>query len=208
MAGGLVKYRHLSRNSAARKALLRGLVTQLIEHENIQTTYAKAKEAQRLAEKLITYAKRDNEETRRKAQAVLYEPFKHFPKLFDELKKRYASRPGGYTRVLRTEPKNSYDQADSAILELVDGKKDTRFAMTAKIVARDRLEGRPSNEITLKNVEKVTRYSGKVKFGNMVDRFYGLLKKEERQQKADIEGRHERAAERKKKEKAQEDDVD
>lgn len=72
MAGGLVKYRHLSRKSSARQALLRGLVTELIHHEHIQTTYAKAKEAQRLAEKLISYAKRNNEETRRKAQAVLY----------------------------------------------------------------------------------------------------------------------------------------
>ena len=72
MAGGLVKYRHLSRGSAHRQALLRNLVTSLIRHESIQTTYAKAKEAQRLAEKLITLAKRNNEETRRKAQAILY----------------------------------------------------------------------------------------------------------------------------------------
>lgn len=72
MAGGLVKYRHLSRNSAARQALLRGLVTSLVTHEHIHTTWAKAKEAQRLADKLITLAKRDNPTTRRKAQAILY----------------------------------------------------------------------------------------------------------------------------------------
>lgn len=72
MAGGLVKYRHLSRNSAARKALLRGLVTQLVQYEHIQTTHAKAKEAQRLAEKLITLAKRNNEPCRRSAQGILY----------------------------------------------------------------------------------------------------------------------------------------
>lgn len=72
MAGGTVKYRHLSRNSAARMALLRGLVTQLVQHEQIHTTYAKAKEAQRMAEKLITLAKRDNEPARRSAQGILY----------------------------------------------------------------------------------------------------------------------------------------
>jgi ribosomal protein L17 len=72
MAGGLVKYRHLSRNSAARKALLRGLVTQLVQYEHIQTTHAKAKEAQRMAEKLITLAKRNNEPCRRSAQGILY----------------------------------------------------------------------------------------------------------------------------------------
>jgi large subunit ribosomal protein L17 len=72
MAGGTVKYRHLSRNSAARVALLRGLVTQLVQFEHIHTTYAKAKEAQRMAEKLITLAKRDNEPARRSAQGILY----------------------------------------------------------------------------------------------------------------------------------------
>lgn len=72
MAGGTVKYRHLSRNSAARMALLRGLVSQLVQHEQIHTTYAKAKEAQRMAEKLITLAKRDNEPARRSAQGILY----------------------------------------------------------------------------------------------------------------------------------------
>jgi large subunit ribosomal protein L17 len=72
MAGGMVKYRHLSRDSAARMALLRGLVTQLIQHEHIQTTHAKAKEAQRMAEKLITLAKRNNEPCRRSAQGILY----------------------------------------------------------------------------------------------------------------------------------------
>ncbi len=72
MAGGHMKYRHLSRKSSHRQALLRNLVTSLVKNEAIHTTWHKAKEAQRLAEKLITLAKRDNEETRRKAQAILY----------------------------------------------------------------------------------------------------------------------------------------
>lgn len=72
MAGGMIKYRHLSRDSAARKALLRGLVTSLVAHEHIMTTYAKAKEAQRMADKLITLAKKDTEPCRRSAQAMLY----------------------------------------------------------------------------------------------------------------------------------------
>jgi ribosomal protein L17 len=72
MAGGLVKYRHLSRNSAHRQALLRNLVTSLVKHEAIHTSWAKAKEAQRLAEKLITLAKRNNETSRRKATGILF----------------------------------------------------------------------------------------------------------------------------------------
>lgn len=72
MAGGLVKYRHLSRKSSARQSLLRGLVTQLVQYEHLQTTYAKAKETQRMADKLITLAKRNNEPCRRSAQGILY----------------------------------------------------------------------------------------------------------------------------------------
>ncbi|CCF35971.1 ribosomal protein L17 [Colletotrichum higginsianum] len=181
MAGGLVKYRHLSRNSSARQALLRGLVTSLVAHEHIQTTYAKAKEAQRLAEKLITYAKRDNEETRRKAQAILYTPHDLLPKLFGELRQRYTERPGGYTRVLRTEPRNTYDQAPSAILELVDGPRDARFMMTAKAVAFDKDSGKRHTELTMKNVAKVTRYrkDGKTAFDDMVASFRGLKTRRE-----------------------------
>lgn len=72
MAGGLTKYRHLGRKSSARKALLRSQVTALVMHEHIQTTYAKAKESQRMAEKLITLAKKNTETSRRQVQAMLY----------------------------------------------------------------------------------------------------------------------------------------
>lgn len=85
MAGGVVKYRHLSRDSAHRKALLRNLVTSLVKHESIRTSYAKAKETQRLAEKLITLAKRNNETSRRKATGILFvrvPPADWFPKQF------------------------------------------------------------------------------------------------------------------------------
>ncbi|KAJ4402229.1 54S ribosomal protein L8, mitochondrial [Neurospora sp. IMI 360204] len=158
MAGAHVKYRHLSRSSAHRQALLRNLVTSLIKNETIHTTYPKAKEAQRLAEKLITLSKRDTETARRSAQGILYTPDQILPKLFGEIRERYANRPGGYTRVLRTEPKDQYSQAPSAILELVDGPKDMRFAMTAATVARDREQKTESTDLTKKNMDKVTRF--------------------------------------------------
>jgi ribosomal protein L17 len=72
MAGGLTRFRHLSRTSAHRQALLRNIVTTLIKNETLHTTWHKAKEAQRLAEKLITMAKRNNETARRRAQGILY----------------------------------------------------------------------------------------------------------------------------------------
>lgn len=174
MAGGLVKYRHLSRDSSARKALLRGLVTQLVQYEHIQTTHAKAKEAQRLAEKLITLAKKNNEPCRRSAQGILYTPHILLPKLFGELRNRYLTREGGYTRVTRTEPKNTYDQAESSILEFVDGPKDSRFMMTAKTIARDRLLGREPTALTMQNAKKVTQFRGQKDLDDMVERFVAL----------------------------------
>lgn len=67
-----MKYRHLSRKSSHRRALLRNLVTSLIEHESISTTWPKAKEAQRLAEKMITLGKRNTEASRREALKFLF----------------------------------------------------------------------------------------------------------------------------------------
>ena len=169
-----LRYRHLNRSSAHRQALLRNLCTSLLLHETITTTWHKAKEAQRMAEKLITLAKRNTPVAMTRAKAILYEPSTpnnpetaHLPPpnlpqtLFTTLRERYANRPGGYTRVLRTEPRNrNNDQAPTAVLELVDGPRDMRFAMTAKTVAREReLEG-GLRDVTLFNVKKVTRYRG------------------------------------------------
>ncbi|KAK3170949.1 hypothetical protein OEA41_003033 [Lepraria neglecta] len=159
MAGGHLKYRHLSRDSAHRQSLLRNLVTSLITHESIRTTWPKAKEAQRLAEKLITLGKKNTNASRNRAEQIFFQPWDHLPKLFGELRRRYIDRPGGYTRVLRTEPLNRHDdQAPSAILELVDGPRDMRFAMTAKSIAHERSSGVGLRDITARNVAKVTRY--------------------------------------------------
>ena len=78
------------------------------------------------------------------------------PKLFGPIRERYAARPGGYTRVLRIEPMKE-DQAESAILELVDGPKDMRFAMTAKTLAR-LPPNKQFNDMTAKNVKRVTQF--------------------------------------------------
>ncbi|KAH7389660.1 50S ribosomal protein L17 [Phaeosphaeria sp. MPI-PUGE-AT-0046c] len=156
MAGGHMKYRHLSRSSSHRQALLRNLVTSLFKHESIATTWHKAKEAQRLAEQLVTLGKKNTEATRRRATQIFYEPSQMVPKLFGPIRQRYASRPGGYTRVLRIEPMKE-DQAESAILELVDGPKDMRFAMTAKTLAK-LPQNRQFSAKTAENVKKVTQF--------------------------------------------------
>ena len=79
------------------------------------------------------------------------------PKLFGPLRERYANRPGGYTRVLRIEPIKE-DQAPSAILELVDGPKDMRFAMTARTIAKAQADGKAINDMTAANIHEGTRY--------------------------------------------------
>lgn len=78
-------------------------------------------------------------------------------KLSGPLRERYMGRPGGYTRVLRIEPAKE-DQAPSAILELVDGPKDMRFALTAKTIARLDERGHEINDMTAANIRKVLRY--------------------------------------------------
>ncbi|RDI82369.1 hypothetical protein Vi05172_g7680 [Venturia inaequalis] len=157
MAGGHATFRGLSRKSSHRQALLRNILESVIEHESIQTTWHKAKEGQRLVEKAITLGKKNTEASKRKATSLFFRPSLLLPKLFGTLATRYAERPGGYTRVLRIEPIKE-DQAASAILELVDGPKDMRWAMTARTLAAERRQGKPTREITQRNVDKVTRY--------------------------------------------------
>lgn len=111
--------RKLNRTAPHRKMLYRNLVTALFEHERIQTTVIKAKEARSLAEKLITYAKRGDLHARRMAARKVNDPAV-LQKLFEEIGPRYAERPGGYTRILRLDGARKGDNAEMAILELVD----------------------------------------------------------------------------------------
>ncbi|KAF1809947.1 ribosomal protein L17 [Eremomyces bilateralis CBS 781.70] len=154
MAGGRPKYRHLSRKSSHRKALLRNLLEAVIQHETIRTTFPKAKEAQRFVEKVITLGKKGTEASKRRAEQIFFRPHQFIPKVFGPLADRYRDRAGGYTRVLHIEPLKE-DQAPSAILELVDGPKDMRFHLAAKSITYARLHDRPISEGTAKYIEKV-----------------------------------------------------
>jgi len=107
----------LSRNTAHRRALLRNLVTSLLIEERIETTVAKAKAAKPVAEQLITLGKRGDLHARRQAASYLLNSGA-VKSLFGDIAKRYASRPGGYTRIIRTGWRKG-DGADLAVLELV-----------------------------------------------------------------------------------------
>ncbi|PVI07846.1 hypothetical protein DM02DRAFT_608462 [Periconia macrospinosa] len=91
------------------------------------------------------------------------------PRLFGPIRERYLDRPGGYTRILRIEPVKE-DQAESAILELVDGPKDMRFALTAKTLS-NLPENKQINDITARNVKKVTQFrrNGMAELRKMVE---------------------------------------
>jgi large subunit ribosomal protein L17 len=110
--------RQLSRNSSHRHALLRNMATSLLRHESIRTTVPKAKELRRVVEPLITLAKVDSIGKRRLAYARLRD-VSVVEKLFVDLGPRFKARAGGYTRILKMEPRPG-DSADMALMQLVD----------------------------------------------------------------------------------------
>ena len=113
-----VSGRKLGRTSSHRKAMLGNMVASLLEHERIHTTVPKAKEARKMAEKLITLGKKGGLHNVRLAERSLKNRVL-LQKLFGELKDRYADRKGGYTRIIRTGFRQG-DAAETAFLELVD----------------------------------------------------------------------------------------
>jgi large subunit ribosomal protein L17 len=113
------KSRHkLSRDAAHRRALLMNLSREVIDHERIRTTHAKAKAVRPELEKLITLAKRGDLHARRQAMAALGQDKFVVYKLFEEIAPRYSERPGGYTRILKLGPRPS-DATEMALIELV-----------------------------------------------------------------------------------------
>jgi large subunit ribosomal protein L17 len=130
-----VGFRKLGRITPHRTALLRNLATALFERERIRTTLMKAKELRPYAERLITQAKRDDDRLHaRRLVAREIHDVTVVKKLFDDLGPRYATRPGGYTRILRLGPRRG-DAAEMAIVELLGSeyqpeKKDEKDKKT------------------------------------------------------------------------------
>ena len=110
-------YRKLGRDSSARKALLRGIVTSLFQHERIETTEAKAKELRKVADKMLTLAKRGDLHARRQVMAYMMDE-DVVKKLFDEVAPKYKDRQGGYTRIIKAGVRQG-DAAPMVSIELV-----------------------------------------------------------------------------------------
>lgn len=114
--------RRLSRTTSHRLAMFRNQVTDLLRHEKIVTTEAKAKELRSIAEKVITLGRRGTLHARRQALRIVSDK-DVVKKIFDELGPRYASRPGGYTRIIKLGPRQG-DGARMAQLELVEEEEE------------------------------------------------------------------------------------
>ena len=109
--------RKLGRDTAHRTAMLRGLVTFLLENGKIETTLTRAKEVRSLTEKMITLAKENNLHNKRMALSFITKE-DVVKKLFDEIAPKYAEKNGGYTRITKLGPRRG-DAAEMAIIELI-----------------------------------------------------------------------------------------
>ena len=148
-----IKGRKLGRTASHKKALLRNLANQLIEHKEIKTTIAKAKEARSHVERLITYAKKGDLHHRRLAFAFLRNK-QNINILFDEIAPVYSDRQGGYTRIVKLGNRPG-DAAPISLLQLVDfekvgespkkktDKKKVKSAVSKDSKKKDEVETKP-----------------------------------------------------------------
>ena len=128
--------RKLSRNTSHRRALLRNLVTSLLEHGRVMTTLPKAKEVRPLAEKMITLGKRDNLHARRMVHSYLLKDATA-KMVFDTIAPKFADRKGGYRRIIKLGNRKG-DGADIAIIELLGSDLGAKKAeRAAKAQAKD-----------------------------------------------------------------------
>lgn len=121
--------RKLGRNSGHRNAMMRNMVTSLIEHGRITTTDSRAKELRKLVDRMITLGKRGDLHARRQASQVI-RTRQALAKLFDQLGPRFKARPGGYTRIIKLGSRLG-DNAPQSIIELVEEEFTARPKKTA-----------------------------------------------------------------------------
>lgn len=160
-----VDHRKLNRTTEHRMAMLNNQAVSLIQHDRITTTLPKAKELRRFVERLVTLAKKDTLHARRIAARKVKDP-KALQKLFTELGPLYASRPGGYTRIMKLGFRRG-DGAQEAIIEMVDrepafeektpekGKKKKKAAPKAEETAKPEEETSPKEAAVKEEVAEV-----------------------------------------------------
>ncbi|MEI8176435.1 MAG: 50S ribosomal protein L17 [Candidatus Omnitrophota bacterium] len=152
MRHGKIK-RKLSRSSSERKALFRSLVYALMTKQRIVTTVQKAKEARRVADKVITIAKKGDIASRRRLFAIFVDRTL-VKELVDEIAPRFKKRAGGYTRIIRLSQRRKGDNAEMAVLELTE----------MKVVAPEPKKGKKGQKAEVKSpkAEKETVQEGEI----------------------------------------------
>ncbi len=141
----------LQRNPSARRALLRGLATNVIERDRIVTTVTKAKAVRPWVEKMITLGKRDTLHSRRQAAAFLQTP-EAVKKLFDTLAPRFSQQDGGYTRIIRLGPRKG-DGAEEVVIEIL-GTELKKRAEERRKRKEERLKRQQEESESAEEVEK------------------------------------------------------
>ena len=143
------KFNHLGRTASHRRAMLSNMASSLIQHKRITTTVAKAKALRKYVEPLITKAKDDSTNSRRVVFSYLQDK-ESVTTLFNEVAEKVATRPGGYTRIIKTGNRLG-DNADMCIIELVDYNElllgETKDD-SAKKTRRSRRGGKKATEAT------------------------------------------------------------
>jgi len=142
-------YRKLGRDNKHRRSMLATLTKEVIINESIKTTETRAKESRKFVEKMITYGKKGDLVSRRKALAFLHNDKKVVDKIFNDLAKRYENRNGGYTQILKLTERRG-DDSLMVILKLVEGEaesKDTKKPKTKEIENKqENIETKESKE--------------------------------------------------------------
>ena len=136
---------HLGRTDAHRKAMMANMATSLIMHKRISTTLAKAKELRKFVEPIVTRSKNDTTHSRRMVFSQLRNKYA-VTELFREVSQKVATRPGGYTRILKTGIRHG-DNSEMCIIELVDYNENMlKEPKTAKAKATRRSRGKKAEE--------------------------------------------------------------
>ena len=130
-------YRKLGRDNKHRRSMLATLTKQVIVNESINTTETRAKEVRKFVDKMITYGKKGDLVSRRKALAFLHNDKKVVDKIFNELAPRYQNRNGGYTQILKLDERRG-DNALMVILRLVEETKPEETKETKKSKKEDK----------------------------------------------------------------------
>jgi len=179
--------RQLSRNAPHRWAMLRNMAASLLRHETIRTTVPKAKELRRVVEPLITLGKDDSDANRRRAFAQLRDA-EVVVKLFESLGPRFKTRPGGYTQILRMDPRPG-DSAPMALMRLMDQPESAAEA-TAPAEEGETKKAAPKKKAAAKKVSPRKKAEAKSAEEKAAKKAKATEKKEAKAKKVEARAAH------------------